>query len=103
MLKHIVMWKFKDEAEGHSKAENCVLVKKQLEALPALIPVIRSLEVGINVVPATMAWDMVLVTEFASKEDLDLYAMHPEHVKVSEYVGKVRTDRAVVDYETASL
>ena len=26
MLKHIVVWKFKDEAEGKSRAENCALV-----------------------------------------------------------------------------
>jgi len=100
MLKHIVMWKFKDEAEGHSKAENCRYVKEQLSQLPSLIPVIRSLEVGLNSVSGSMAWDMVLVTEFASKDDLDLYAMHPEHVKISDFVAKVRLERAVVDYET---
>jgi hypothetical protein len=98
MLKHIVMWQFKDEAEGKTKAENCLHVKKMLEALPAVIPFIGKLEVGINEYPSSMASDMVLVTEFDSKEDLDLYAVHPEHVKVSEYVGKVRSARSVVDY-----
>ncbi len=98
MLKHIVMWQFKDEAEGKMKMENCLHVKKMLEALPATIPFIRKLEVGINEYTSSMAFDMVLVTEFDSKEDLDLYSVHPEHVKVSEYVGKVRSARNVVDY-----
>ncbi len=98
MLKHIVMWQFKDEAEGKSKTENCLHVKKLLEALPAVIPFIGKLEAGINEYPSSMAADMVLVTEFATKEDLDLYAVHPEHVKVSEYIGKVRSSRSVVDY-----
>jgi len=98
MLKHIVMWQFKDEAEGKTKTENCLHVKKMLEALPAVIPFIRKLEVGMNEYPSSMAFDMVLVTEFDSKADLDLYAVHPEHVKVSEYVGKVRSSRGVVDY-----
>lgn len=98
MLRHIVMWQFKDEAEGKTRAENCALIKSKLEALPARISFIRKLEVGINAYPSSMASDMVLITEFDSKDDLDLYAVHPEHVKVSDYVGKVRVSRTVVDY-----
>lgn len=98
MLKHIVMWKFKDEAEGKTRAENCRLVKERLEALPAKISLIRKLEVGINEFPSPMSADLVLLTEFATKEDLDSYAVHPDHVKVSEYVGKVRLERIVADY-----
>lgn len=98
MLRHIVMWQFKDEAEGKTKAENCLYIKKMLEALPSHILFIRKLEVGINEYPSAMASDMVLVCEFDSKADLDLYGVHPEHVKVSEYVGKVRMSRTVVDY-----
>lgn len=98
MLRHIVMWQFKDEAEGKTRAENCALIKGKLEALPGRISFIRKLEVGINAYPSSMASDMVLITEFDSKDDLDLYAVHPEHVKVSDYVGKVRVSRTVVDY-----
>jgi len=99
MLKHSVMWKFKDEAEGKTREENCTYIKGMLEALPASVPVLRSLEVGINAYPGPMSSDMVLVTTFDSKADLDLYAGHPEHVKVSTYVGKVRESRSVVDFE----
>ncbi len=99
MLKHIVMWKFKDEAEGKTRSENCLYIKGLLEALPAKIAFIRGLEVGINAFAGPMSYDMVLVTAFDSKADLDLYAGHPDHVKVSEYVAKVRESRAVVDYE----
>ena len=40
MLKHIVMWKFKD-AEGKTKEENVEIVKNGLEALPPLVPHIK--------------------------------------------------------------
>mgnify|MGYP003553964412 CR=1 FL=1 len=43
--------------------------------------------------------DQVLVSIFKSLEELDIYAKHPEHVKVGEFVGKVRKDRVAVDYE----
>ncbi|MCD7914768.1 MAG: Dabb family protein [Tannerellaceae bacterium] len=33
MLKHIVMWKLKAEAEGKTKAENALWMKEHLEAL----------------------------------------------------------------------
>jgi hypothetical protein len=98
MLRHVVMWKFKEEAEGKTKDENCKIIKERLEALPARIPFIKRLEVGINESVSSMSSDMVLITEFDSQEDLDLYAVHPNHVQVSEYVSKVRTSRTVVDY-----
>ncbi len=98
MLKHVVMWQFKDSAEGRTKAENCAYIKGMLESLPAKVPTIRKLEVGINEFPGAMAFDMVLMTEFDGKDDLDIYAAHPDHVKVSEYVSKVRLSRAVVDF-----
>lgn len=98
MFRHIVMWQFKDEAEGKSKSENCLYIKKMLEALPTHISFIKRLEVGINEYPSSMSSDMALITEFDTKDDLDLYAVHPDHVKISEYVGKVRSSRTVVDY-----
>ncbi len=98
MIKHIVMWKFKDEAEGRTKAENCRYIKERLEALPPIISRIRKLEVGINFNTSAMAFDMALYSEFDSQEDLEIYQNHPEHKKVSEYVTKVREARAVADY-----
>lgn len=34
MIKHIVMWKFKENAEGCTKDENIAKIKAMLEALP---------------------------------------------------------------------
>lgn len=98
MLKHIVVWKFADNAEGKTKAENLNIVKDRLYALLPIIPQIKKMEIGIDVSGTEMSGDMVLITEFENKEDLKTYAQHPEHVKVSEYVTKVRTSRTVVDY-----
>jgi hypothetical protein len=98
MVRHIVMWKFKDEAEGKTKEENRRYIKERLEALPPVIPQIRKLEAGINFNTSAMAYDMALYTEFDTSEDLEIYQNHPEHRKVSDYVSKVREARAVVDY-----
>jgi hypothetical protein len=98
MIKHIVMFKLKEWAEGRDKAANIKALKAKLEALPAQIEEIKFFEVGINFIEANVAYDLVLVSEFGSKEALYSYQKHAEHVKVAEFVGKVCESRIVVDY-----
>jgi stress responsive alpha/beta barrel protein len=99
MVKHIVMWRLKDEALGASKEENARKLKESLEALVDKIDSLKSAEVGMNFSPSPAAFDVVLYSEFESMEGLEAYQNHPEHVKIVEFVGEIRTDRAVVDYE----
>ncbi len=98
MLKHIVLFKLKPAAEGASKEENAKKIKRDLEALKAVIPQIRHIEVGINAISSDAAYDIAIYSEFANEADLNAYAKHPEHLKVAEFVGKVRESRVVVDY-----
>ena len=98
MIKHIVMFKFKKFAESNNKLGNTGMLKQYLEALPAKINEIKFLQVGVNFSDATVAYDLVLVSEFFSKEALSSYQKHPEHVKVADFVGKVCESRIVVDY-----
>ena len=98
MIKHIVMFKFKKFAESNNKLGNTGMLKQYLEALPAKINEIKFFQVGVNFSDATVAYDLVLVSEFFSKEALYSYQKHPEHVKVADFVGKVCESRIVVDY-----
>lgn len=99
MIKHIVMWKFKDEAEGLTREENLLKVKTALEALPEKIDFIRHIEVNMNVNNNGKNFDAVLISEFDSVEDVLRYRDHPEHKKISSYVALVRESRACVDFE----
>jgi Stress responsive A/B Barrel Domain. len=99
MIKHIVMWTLKDSALGADKAANAKKMKEQLEALPGRIPCLLSLEVGIDVFAASPACDVVLYSTFATRADLDTYQVHPEHLKVVEFVKQVVAARSVLDYE----
>jgi hypothetical protein len=98
MLKHIVLFKLKPTAEGASRDENAKKIKRDLEALKGVISQIRHIEVGINCIPGDAAYDVALYSEFADEKDLSIYAKHPKHVKVAEFLGKVRESRVVVDY-----
>jgi len=101
MIKHVVMWRFAETAEGRTREENLDIVRDGLQKLPPIIPEIKSLEIGRDVLRSEMSYDMVLLMEFESMDALAAYQNHPEHKKVSAYVGKVREARAVVDFIVA--
>lgn len=94
MIVHIVMFKFKDE----NKSSNIQEVLKRLNALTQLIPTLKSMEVGVNFTLSDRAFDLSLYSTFESKEDLDAYAVHPEHLKVVELIKSVTLESKVVDY-----
>ncbi len=98
MIRHIVMFKFREAAEGAEKARNIQRMKSELEALPAKIGEIKFFEVGINFSNTNVAYDLVLCSEFESKEALYSYQRHPDHLKVVQFVEKVCDDRVVADY-----
>ena|SRR5271157_1430197 len=98
MVKHVVMWKLKDFAEGAGKKENALKIKSSLEGLKSKIKEVKYLEVGISAGDATDFYDIVLISEFKDLRDLESYQKHPEHVKAAEFISKVRLERKVVDY-----
>lgn len=99
MVKHVVCWKLKDEAEGNTKLQNARIAKGMLEDLREVIDEIRSIRVGINAPGMPEGnWDMILESEFATLRDLEAYAIHPEHLKVVEFIKKINEGRICVDY-----
>ena len=97
MLKHIVMWRLKPEAFGHSKEKNLAEMRVRLSMLPDLIPEIREFVFGTNVVDDPFAMDCVLVSSFDDAAALAVYQAHPEHIKVKAFIGEVCEQRTVVD------
>jgi heme-degrading monooxygenase HmoA len=99
MIKHIVMWKLKETVNGNSEYENALNIKNKLEALNGKIPGLVKIEVGIDFSKTESSKDVVLVSEFETKEDLDHYQVHPEHKALIPLIAEVSLDRTVVDYE----
>lgn len=99
MIKHIVMWRLKDHAEGADKATNAAKAIALLEALNGRIDGLRHLEVGRNFAQSDFAADLVLYSELDSREALAHYQQHPEHKAAAAFVGAIVEERRVVDYE----
>jgi hypothetical protein len=100
MIRHVVIWKMKDFADGHTRKENVIRVKEALEALPGQIPgLIRRLEVGVNLLEDVENCDLVLIMDFEGQTDFEMYYKHPAHTMVAELVRRVREARMAVDFE----
>jgi len=95
MIVHIVTFKFKEE---HKKA-NIIQAKQMLENLMGAVPTLRSIDVGVNFSKEERAMDLSIITVFESKEGLEAYAVHPEHLKVVDFIKTVVEYSKVVDYE----
>ncbi len=97
MVVHIVTFKFKEE----NKKPNIIQAKQMLENLMGAVPTLRSIDVGVNFSTEERAMDLSIITVFESKEGLDAYAIHPEHLKVVDFIKTVVEYSKVVDYERA--
>ncbi|MDE6231166.1 MAG: Dabb family protein [Muribaculaceae bacterium] len=95
MVKHIVTFKLKGSRE--TRLEVSRRFAEALLALPAQIPVLESMEVGINENPAE-DWDLVLTAVVPTMEDVALYANHPAHVAAASIIASHKDSRACVDY-----
>ncbi|MCD8310785.1 MAG: Dabb family protein [Prevotellaceae bacterium] len=98
MVRHIVLFKLKKEAPAEVKLAAMQGFKQAIEALPAKIPYIRKIEVGLNRNPAE-EWDVALYSEFDTMDDVARYAVHPAHKAASGLIAEVKEHRACVDYE----
>jgi hypothetical protein len=99
MLRHIVMWKLKETAEGADRAENATKLKATLETCRSIVEGQGHFEVGIGQAFAASTFDVVLVSDFDDSAALDAYQKHPKHVAIKDFVGAVTEGRQCVDYE----
>ncbi|MEY8877314.1 MAG: Dabb family protein [Leptothrix sp. (in: b-proteobacteria)] len=99
MIKHIVIWRLKEQAHGNDRATNARLIKAQLEALVGQVPGLLAVEVGIDFSATDTSGDVVLVSDFESRAALEGYQHHPAHVAVAGFIGEARSERRMVDYE----
>jgi quinol monooxygenase YgiN len=97
LIRHIVMW----NVRGDTRAEKLASIEKlqrSFHGLRGRIPGLLHLEVGVDTSRVDYACDVVLYSEFESQAALDAYATHPEHLRVKQELGDLRTQRHQVDY-----
>ncbi|SMO68133.1 Dabb family protein [Fodinibius sediminis] len=103
MIRHVVMWKLKDEAEGASKEKNAEKMKLILEGLKINIEEIKNVEVGINISDdddeSGAPYDVVLISDFETELDYTMYSRNEHHKKAVKFIESVIDERHFVDYK----
>ena len=101
MIRHIVVWRFKDEVAAGERPARLREITQKFEALNGVIPGMIRLEIGRDISGTPDSADFVLYSEFESRAALDGYQAHPRHRELMPMVGDVKSEKRVVDYETA--
>lgn len=94
MLTHIVVWKYRTDVEQFAREEHVRLLGK----LSKIIPEIRSLAVGFDILGLPRSYDTGLVAVFDDRAALDAYTVHPEHVRVAEFGRQISEHVVSVDF-----
>lgn len=100
MIKHIVMFKLSENAEGKTRKENLDTALDMLKDFKDMIPVIKDFKAVSNSADAPNSnYDLALICDFENIDDLNAYQTHPEHLKFGKFITQVRESRACIDYE----
>lgn len=91
MLRHVAMFKFKEDATDDQK----VAARDALANLKGVVPSLLEMTAGLNLVhdlydrDKFRNWDMVMVADFDDLEGLRSYFAHPVMKAASDFVASV--------------
>lgn len=99
MVRHVILWKLKEELSGEDKTKVMKGIKENLEGLVGKVPGLIRVSVIITPLDSSNA-DVMLDSVLESEEALKGYQTHPEHVAVANtYVRPYTEVRMCIDYE----
>lgn len=97
MIRHIVAFNIAAE-DQETRTAHSAEAARLLNGLVGVVPSLRAMTAGANVLSLGQNWDLALVADFDDEDGLQAYATHPEHEKVADYIGSIRSDRVAVDF-----
>ncbi len=98
MVKHIIIWTFKDELTDKQKIERRKEIKNGLESLKGKIDGLEDIKVYTDFLDSSNG-DLMLYSLFSDEQALKAYQTNPEHLKVAEIVRASVSSRKCVDFE----
>lgn len=99
MVKHIILWKIRENKTAEEKAAIKKGIKEGLEGLKGKIEGLADIKVITEGLPSSNA-DVMLDSLFESEEALKGYAVHSAHVQVADTCVRPYMEvRMCMDYE----
>lgn len=100
MVKHIILWKLREDLSAEEKEAVKAGIKEGLEALVGQVPGLLECKVNISGRLDSSNVDVMLDSTLESAEALKGYATHPAHVAVADTKVRPYTVlRSCLDYE----
>ena len=99
MIKHVIMFKFKEEFEGKTKAENIQTVAEMSRNLVGKIPTLRESSTNINCNPSPINYDLVIELAFDDMQGMGEFHVHPLHMELVKFADAATESICAVDYE----
>ncbi len=100
MVKHVILWKLKEEYTPAEKEAIKAGIKQGLEGLAGQIPGLVDIRVNTAALPSSSGADLMLDSTFTDAAALAGYSKHPAHQAVAN--SKVRphtASRVCLDFE----
>lgn len=98
MLRHVVMWRFQDEALGLVKPALLDRAKALLLSCAEVVPGIRVFEVALATPGMDCSADLVLHMVLDDEAALLAYQQHPDHVAIKPFMKAAVQERRCMDY-----
>lgn len=98
MIKHLSLWRLR-AGSPEDKAAIVAELRIQFQALPAMIPGLVTIELGLNLQQGPDQADCALQAVFENRAALERYIAHPAHAALAPRLNEVRLERRIVDYE----
>lgn len=83
MVKHVILWKLKEDLPEEDKNRIMAEIKTGLESLWGKIPGLLSIKVQTEKLASSNA-DLMLDSLFTDEEALKGYSVHPAHVEIAD-------------------
>ncbi|MDY5664284.1 MAG: Dabb family protein [Blautia sp.] len=97
MVKHMVLWSFKEELSPEERKAAAAKIKEGLQGLVGVVPGLLSATVVTEPLESS-THDLCLITELDTPESLKAYAVNQDHLKVATFVRSVTCNRAAMDF-----
>lgn len=91
MIVNHLLLKLKDRSPEHIEHIRTVLL-----GMRGKIEVLLDIQADVNVRPGPSAFDLILITRFASLADMEEYLIHPAHLDVARLIGPALETQASV-------
>lgn len=83
MIKHIVCHNIPEKAAAQKAAD-------MLNSLMGVIPSLRSMKAGVDVLGSERSYNLGIVAEFENLDGLKEYDIHEKHAEIKKYIAGVK-------------